>query len=246
MILAEQTWKEIEGLSREVVVLIPTGSLEQHGTHLPLFTDSILAGAVAAGVESNLPEKTLLTPTLWLGASAHHLAFPGTLSASFAAYQAALSSVIESLAPHGFYKFFVVNGHGGNSEPNGVTLRALKLQYPKLLLGHADYYRLAAEEISALMEGPAKVVAHADEAEASMILHLRPELVRQERLRIDGLFPDPPIEGMIHHFDERSEEGSIGASRFASADKGRRMLEASIAAMTRNITVLADGYVLKG
>ena len=246
MILAEQSWKEIENLSREVVVLIPTGALEQHGTHLPLFTDSILAGAVASGVEARLPDKTLLTPTLWLGASAHHLRFPGTLSASFGAYEGAIVSIVESLQPHGFYKFFVVNGHGGNTDPNGIALRSLKAKYPKLMLGHADYYKLAEEGIAAHMEGPAKGIAHADEAEASMILHLRPELVHRDRLRHDGLWPEPPIQGMVHHFDERSDEGSIGDSHLATAEKGKAMLEASIDAMARNIEILADGYVLKG
>lgn len=246
MILSAQTWKEIEGLSREVVVLIPTGSLEQHGTHLPLFTDSILAGAVASGVEAKLPEKTLLTPTLWLGASAHHLAFPGTLSASFSAYEGAIASIVASLEPHGFYKFFLVNGHGGNTDINGVTLRGLKQRYPKLLLGHADYYQLAADGIAQHMQGPSKGISHADEAETSMILHLLPELVRKERLRDDGFWPDPPAVGMIHTFDERSEDGSIGYASLATAEKGKAMLEASIKAMARNIEILADGYIFKG
>ena len=79
-----------------------------------------------------------------------------------------------------------------------------------------------------------------------MILHLRPELVHKDRLRQDGLWPDPPIVGMVHHFEERSEEGSIGSSHLATAAKGKAMIEASIEAMARNVEILADGYVLKG
>src|ERR1044071_4204362 len=105
MVLANMTWQEVDAAHRSCVVLIPTGSLEQHGPHLPLFTDSILAGAVAEGVEKKLGEKVLLTPTLWLGASGHHLRFPGSLSNSFEAYMGAIESLCESLIPHGFTKF---------------------------------------------------------------------------------------------------------------------------------------------
>ncbi|MFX8976615.1 creatininase family protein, partial [Acinetobacter baumannii] len=76
-------------------------------------------------------------------------------------------------------------------------------------------------------------------------MHLHPELVRTDRLRRDGLFSDPPIAGMIHGFEERSEEGSIGASDCATASKGKAMLDACIEKVAANIEVLADGYVLR-
>src|SRR5205807_6691888 len=134
------TWKDADAASRDVVVLVPTGSCEQHGPHLPLFTDSILATAAAEAVESRLPGKTLLTPTLWLGASGHHLAMAGTLSASFPAYIGAIQGVIESLIPHGFHKFYLINGHGGNTEPNGMALRELKAKYLNCTFGHSGYF----------------------------------------------------------------------------------------------------------
>src|SRR4051812_29303804 len=121
MKLAELTWPNVEALSREVVVVIPTGSLEQHGPHLPLFTDSLIVTAVANAVEQAIPDSILLTPTLWLGASGHHLRFPGSLSADFDSYEGAILSVVQSLLPHGFHKFYVLNGHGGNSSPNDVA-----------------------------------------------------------------------------------------------------------------------------
>ena len=102
MILSQMTWQEVEAIDREIVVVIPTGSLEQHGPHLPLFTDSLIATAVAEGVEKNLSGQVLLTPTLWLGASGHHLKFAGSLSADFDTYMGAIESVVESLIPHGF------------------------------------------------------------------------------------------------------------------------------------------------
>ena len=246
MKLAEMTWQEVEALDRNVVVLIPTGSLEQHGPHLPLFTDSLLAAAVAEAVEKRLSDKVLLTPTLWLGASGHHLPFAGTLSASFEAYTGALASVVESLIPHGFTKFYVLNAHGGNTEPNGLALRALKAKYPNLTFGHSGYFSLMAESAKEVFEGPLREMRHACEAEASLIMHLHPSLVRKEKLRDDGLKPDPPVQGVIHHFDEMTEEGSFGYATLATPEKGKRFFDLAVEAVTREVGAIAEGYVLLG
>lgn len=246
MKLAELTWQDVEALSREVVVLIPTGSLEQHGPHLPLFTDSILATAAAEGVESRLSDKVLLTPTLWLGASGHHLAFPGSLSNGFEAYMGAIEGVVESLWPHGFRKFYVLNGHGGNTEPNGMVLRTLKARYPTGVFGHSGYFAFIPQSELDAMRGPIKGIRHACEAEASLMLHVRPDLVRKDRLRDDGLVPEPEVKGVVHHFDEITEQGSFGNATLADARLGERLLAAAIEGATAEIRAIADGYVLRG
>ena len=246
MILANLTWQDVDALDRELVVLIPTGSLEQHGPHLPLFTDSLLATAVAEAVERRVSDSVLLTPTLWLGASGHHLAFPGSLSNSFEAYMGAIESVVESLLAHGFHKFFVLNGHGGNTEPNGMALRKLKARHPAASFGHSGYFAYAAEATAKVMKGPFKDIRHACEAEASLMLHLHPELVRKEKLRDDGLTSEPPIRGLIHHFDEMTEQGSLGYATLASAEKGRVIFEAAVEGASRELEALAKGYVLRG
>jgi creatinine amidohydrolase len=246
VILRNLTWQEAESLSRDILVLVPTGSCEQHGPHLPLFTDSILATAAAEAVEAKLRTKVLLTPTLWLGASGHHLAMAGTLSASFPAYMGSLDSVIESLIPHGFHKFYVINGHGGNTEPNGVVLRELKAKHLNCTFGHSGYFSFIGPEIEQIMEGPAKEIRHACEAEASMMMHIAPDLVRVDKLRDDGLETEPSIKGVIHHFDEMTEEGSFGYATYATADKGRRLFDLAVAGCAREIEAIADGYILQG
>lgn len=246
MILSRLTWQDVGALDREMVVLVPTGSLEQHGPHLPLFTDSLLATAVAEGVEKNLPGKVLLTPTLWMGASGHHLAFPGTVSASFETYEGAIVSLVESLLPHGFRKFYLINGHGGNTEPNGVALRKLKARHPNALFGHSGYFRLIDKETTEVLEGPAKTMMHACEAEASLIMHLHPDLVRKDKLRDDGLRSDPAVVGAVLHFDEITEEGSLGYATLATSEKGRIIFEAAVKAATIEIERFADGFVLVG
>lgn len=246
MILSRMTWQEVEALSREIVVLTPTGSLEQHGPHLPLFTDSMIATAVAEAVEKGLPTKVLLTPTLWMGASGHHLAFPGTISASFETYEGAMISLVESLMPHGFRKFYFLNGHGGNTEPNGVALRKLKARYGNALFAHLGYFALITDEIAAVLDGPAKDMRHACEAEASLIMHLHPDLVRKDKLRDDGLRTEPPVKGAVLHFDEFTEQGSLGYATLATPEKGKKIFEAAARASIQEIERFADGFVLVG
>jgi creatinine amidohydrolase len=245
MVLGEMTWQEVRDVDRDVVVLVPTGSLEQHGPHLPLFTDTLLVTAVATEVERRMPSDVLLTPTLWLGASGHHLAFDGTLSADFATYGGALASVIESLVPHGFWKFFVLNGHGGNTEPNGIALRGLKARYPQLQVGHCGYFAFSADTAREVLEGPIKEIRHSCEAEVSLGMHLFPHLVRKEKLRDDGLAPNPPVTGMIHHFDEMTEEGSLGFATLATPEKGKAIFEAAVNGVCANLAVLREGYALE-
>ena len=245
MKLAEATWQDVREFSRDIVVVVPTGSLEQHGPHLPLFTDTLLVTKVAEAVESKIPELVLVTPTLWLGASGHHLGFPGSLSASFDAYIGALKSVVRSLLPHGFWKFYVLNGHGGNTEPNGVALRTLKAETPHIQLGHSGYFSFIPESVmSQVLEGPIKTIRHACEAEASLALHLFPELVRIDKLRDDGFVTEPPVRGMIHHFDEMTQEGSMGFATRATAAKGKVMFESAIEGIVTELTSLASGIAL--
>ncbi len=246
MKLQNLTWPEVDAVSRDMVVLIPTGSLEQHGPHLPLFTDSLIVTAIAEAVESNLPQKVLLTPTLWLGASGHHLAFPGSLSNDFDSYMGAIESIVESLLPHGFHRFFVLNGHGGNTDPNGVAARKLKAKHPNITIGQSGYFVYCEQVIAEVLSGPLKKMRHACEAETSLILHLHPDLVRKDKLRDDGLVPEPAIQGLVHHLDEQTEQGSFGYATLGTAAKGETIFNAAVNGTTADMDAIASGYVLTG
>lgn len=246
MVLKNMSWPEVDRAPRSCVVLIPAGSNEQHGPSLPLCTDALLVTAVAEAVEALMPDKILLTPTLWLGGSEHHLAFAGSLTNDLDAFAASIVSLVESLIPHGFSKFYVLNGHGGNTAPIAVALRKLKMRHKKLAFGTAGYYDFCRDKVAELMEGPQKTMRHADEAETSLMMHLAPELVRAETLRNDGLTPDPPIVGLVNHFDEVTDEGVMGYAKFASAEKGKAIFEAAVEGAARELGAIADGYVFKG
>ena len=242
MKLAEMTWPEVAALSRDVVVVIPTGSLEQHGAHLPLFTDTMLVTSVCESTEDEIADKMLLTPTLWLGASAHHIEFAGSLSNSYEGYSKSLQQTVLSLAKHGFWKFYVVNGHGGNTSLNDIALRELKLEMPKLLLGTVGYFDFVEDLCAELMEGPVKHIQHACEAETSLMMHVAPHLVRTDLRRDDGLTGSVP--GIIHPFNERTEAGSLGFATLGTAVKGKQLFDEAVIGLTKAVSTLHQGYEL--
>jgi len=247
MKLAHLTWPEVADLHRDTVVLIPTGSLEQHGPHLPLSTDSILVTAVAEAVEAGLADSVLLTPTVWQGASTHHRAYAGTISASFAGYGESLRAIIADLGAHGFHRFYVLNGHGGNAEPNGLALRQLKDEHPGWTLGHGGYYHfIPPATMEANLIGPMKEIGHACEAETSLMMWVRPELVRADRIQDDGLRSSARVPGLVWRFDELSERGPLGYPSLATREAGERLFFAATEGVTQALRALREGITLIG
>lgn len=246
MKLAEATWQEIDSLDKDTVVVVPTGSLEQHGPHLPLFTDSLLVTHVAEAAETECKKDCLLTPTIWLGASAHHMSFAGSLTNSFGGYDEALLQVLEGLHSHGFWRFFVLNGHGGNTEPNGIATRKFKEAHKACTVCHAGYFDFIGQDVlDAVLTGPIKGIRHSCEAEVSMMMACHPSLVRADKLRDDGFTTDPSAKGVVWFFDELTEEGSLGFATQASAEKGSKLLEAALHGVVGQIRDLRSGVSLR-
>ncbi|QDV38371.1 creatininase family protein [Tautonia plasticadhaerens] len=230
MRFAEMTAPEIRGIDRDRAVLVaPIAACEQHSGHLPVITDAVLVGAVADGLEAARPDRVLLLPVQWLGASEHHLPFGGTLTATLPTYEQMLIEILTPPLRDGFRRVLLLNGHGGNIDPLHVALRRLDAAFPDAVLTGAAYWELAAGEIAALCEGPRKSMGHACEIETSMMMHLRPDLVREDRIRDD---PSPGVapEGLFHavDFGRRTERGAVGYPSYASAEKGGKMLEAIV------------------
>jgi creatinine amidohydrolase len=227
----EMTWPLLREVSREdTVVLAPIAACEQHSRHLPTWTDTLLVTAVAEGVEGRLPRAVLLLPTLWLGASGHHLRFGATLSAEVDTHVDMLCDLLVPLLEDGYRRVLVLNGHGGNIDTMHVALRRLQPCYRDRLLTAASYWELAGEELAALAEGPRKAMGHACEFETSLVLALRPELVRREEIRDDPPDDDPALRGLFLADDmrQRTDHGAVGYPERASADKGRRFLAAAV------------------
>ena len=243
MNFAELTAPEIRALSREsTLVIAPIAATEQHGPHLPVGTDTILAGAVAEGVGRLLGERALILPVLWLGASDHHLPFGGTLTSPLPTYEQILVDLLTPLLRDGFRRALILNGHGGNIDPLRVALRRLDVEFPRAILAGAAYWDLAAAELAGLCQGPRKEMGHACEIETSMILHLRPDLVRLDRIEDDPDDSPGSLAGLTwpRDFARRTDHGVVGHPESADAERGRLMLEAAAARVAEVARAVLD------
>lgn len=228
----EMTFPQLREVARDCsVVLAPIAACEQHSRHLPTITDTVLVTGVAEGVERQLPEQVLLLPTQWFGASSHHLRFGATLSAEVDTHVTMLCDLLAPLLDDGYLRILVLNGHGGNIDTMHMALRRLQSRYRRHILSAASYWELADRELAALAEGPRKSMGHACEFETSMMLALRPELVRREQIRDDPPRDEPALRGLFLADDmwQKTDHGCVGYPERASADKGRALLDAAIA-----------------
>jgi creatinine amidohydrolase len=225
------TAPQLHQVSRgETVVLAPIAACEQHSRHLPTYTDTILVTAIAEGVEQHLPRQVLLLPTLWFGASHHHLPLGGTLSADADTHVTMLCQLLTPLLEDGYQRLMLLNGHGGNIDTLHMALRRLQPRYRDRLLTGASYWEIAEKELAALAEGPRKTMGHACEFETSMVLALRPDLVRRDEIRDDPSMDDPALRGLFlaEDMEQRTDHGAVGYPERASAEKGRALIAAAV------------------
>src|SRR3569833_2037769 len=134
MLLQEMTWQEVDALDRATLVVATFGAMEQHGTHLPLETDTLIGREIARRLDSACDGRLLILPTQWLGLSMHHMSFRGTLTTSVASYLSMAFELLGSVARTGFQKSLGINSHGGNGSALELVLTKCREQYPKTRL----------------------------------------------------------------------------------------------------------------
>ena len=213
--LGERTWVELDGPAPRTV-LIPVGSLEQHGPHLPLDTDTRIAAAVARRAADGDP-TLLLAPPLAYGASGEHEGFPGTLSIGHEALGAVLVELGRSAAAWASRLVFV-NGHGGNLPTVPGTVGTLR---------HEG--RDAAWFACAVPGGD----AHAGHTETSILLELEPDVVRTGAAQVGNTAPLRELLPVLRRggVTAVSRNGVLGDPTGASAEEGRRLLDEMAAAL---------------
>ena len=227
MFLQDLTWADVDGLSRDVPVVFPVAALEQHGRHMPLFTDSLLLGEVVRRVAERTHDGVLYAPLQWLGNSDHHLDFAGTLSAAPRVYLDLLAGLLEDFLTHGFRRLVLLNGHGGNIVPIQQVVFEVRQRHRErddLLLLGATYWMLGARPHTAGAGIAQERMGHACEWETSMMLRLAPQLVRDHTAGAAVPFGrpfDPATRGWITR--ERSAPGHIGDPSQADAEKGETL-----------------------
>ncbi len=231
---ARLTAPEIRAVAQrgDALAVLPVGALEQHGPHLPVATDSIIAAELslraarlAAGTE-----PVLVLPAIWTGLSEHHLPFGGTITLDYAGLAGILRGVVRSLRAIGFARLLVVNGHGGNNEALAVAARELALEFAFPVVA-AMPWSLIPQTLAAVLDVQ-KSVHHACEAETSVMLALAPGLVRTDRLEQasrqgPGAVANVPALSRFWSFAERAPDSGVrGDPRPATAAKGEALLAA--------------------
>ncbi|MFH5823733.1 mycofactocin biosynthesis peptidyl-dipeptidase MftE [Georgenia sp. AZ-5] len=229
MRLVDATWPEVEAGGRRVLV-VPAGAVEQHGPHLPLDTDALIAERVAAAVHDGRADVGL-APVISYGASGEHADFPGTLSIG----EQALHDVIVELVRHvarDWAAVMVVNAHGGN---------ARALARARVLCAY-EGRRLAVHHV-----GLPGMDAHAGRSETSLLLHLDPARVRAELATAGAAAPVADLLPRLRAEGVRavSPTGVLGDPRGASAAEGAQLfgevVARALAAHDRLAGSTADG-----
>lgn len=232
-----------EMLSDRPVVIVPVGSVEQHGPHCPLDVDIVDALALAAATaEAMRPLPVIVSPPVWSGLAHYKMGHIGTITLQFDTYVAVVSDVCRSIVRNGFERVILLNGHGGNRSINQAI--AVKLAEEDIFILPITYWDMVQELLDTESERDAGSIGHAGEWETSLQLFLRPELVDRSRVLGDAERPDLSVETRrFTGFAERRREragGVHGDPAVASAEKGERLFTAARDRLIGVITELRE------
>ncbi len=230
-------------ITSSTVVLQPIGSVEHHGSHLPLATDALVVDALARAVASDEPDLDMLVlPTLYYGLSTEHVWAPGTVSLSPSTLLALLDDVGASVARAGAQRLAFLNGHGGNTHLLRVAAREIRARYHLytfLLQGYAPPEH-GGPPPDPKEEG---LSIHGSQAETSVVLHIRPDLVDMARA-------ERSVPSWVNEYghlgitggsefawlsDDLSPTGVVGDPTLATSDKGQEHFAAAVAHIARAV-----------
>lgn len=212
-------------------VVFACGAVEQHGPHLPLFVDAEHGTELAVRIAIQM-RYTLVAPTIRIGCSDHHMAFPGTISLRKSTFESIVSDYVASLSHHGFEYIMIIPSHGGNFGPLNDMLPRLRNINPGIkvnaftdVVSVINGWKRQIE--SDYMMGD-RVGGHADIAETAIMKYLHPDLVRDD-LAVSGYTPEITDEVMSRIISEGfhtvTPNGIMGDARGATAHMGEQLID---------------------
>ncbi|MCI0420835.1 MAG: creatininase family protein [Acidobacteria bacterium] len=235
----ELTWPEVrEVVLEQPVTVIPVGTIEQHGPHLPLITDACTATEMSRmAVERTA--HALLMPTVSYAFNEHHLDFPGTIAIDTHPFINYVVGIGKSLSHHGFRKILIVNGHGSNVPFMDIAARTIT-NHTEAICALVSWWSLIPQNVLQEIresEFPGGM-AHGCELETSVMLQLRPDLVQMHKAEKDIHFEksnfiwwdlqQPSPVTYQEWFSRYSKTGTVGDPTKASSEKGKRVVEAVV------------------
>lgn len=235
---ADLTRVELRTAAPAAVVVVPLGSIEQHGPHLPVTTDTVVVHHIARRAAQLVADRVpvLVAPVLPFGFAEHHLHFGGTVSISPTTYLDLLTDIGTSLAESGVRQLFFLNGHGGNESLMKAAVDRLAYQQGRpLRIGGASYWTRSDADLTTLGIGP--VPGHAGSFETSCMLAIAPELVQlDQRVNAEDSFQPitrVAVPGAVarHSTAWLDSDGRTDDARRASADMGAKALDILCAAV---------------
>ncbi len=236
----EFSWPEIrEAVANDRVVVLPVGTIEQHGPHLPLLTDVLTASEMSRLAVERIPDEAILMPPVHYSFNEHHMDFPGTIAVAGETIVRYVTDIGVSLARHGFRKVLIVNGHGSNVPFLDIAARNIT-NTSDAVAAMASWWSLIPKEVvSELRESEYPGgMAHGCELETSVLLHLRPDLVQMDKAEKDISFQrteffywdlqNPSPVFFQEWFSRYSRTGTVGDPTKATAEKGKRFVDAVV------------------
>jgi len=232
-VMWQEMWRhEFEdALKQDPVVIVPVGSIEQHGPHCPMDVDISAPFYMAVEVAQKVDDfPVIVTPPVWSGFTHYNMGFPGTINLRLETFQNLLADIFRSVYANGFKRIISVNGHGGNHAPcRAVSWQVAEENIFTLSFSWWDMVEKELVEWSATDES----VGHAGEWETAVQLHLREHLIDKGRIDRDDSGTQP-FGGDLSFatFAERrrdtvNDTGIMGDAFAASAEKGKRIFDLS-------------------
>jgi len=243
--LAKLTWEEINAaVAAEKVVLLPAGTIEDHGLHLLVDTDVVIAETICRRTAARIPEEVVLAPPITFGYSPHHLDGPGTLTIRWDTFIQYVKDITTSLAYHGFRKLLIVNGHGSNRPVLELAARLTVVEWPEVQCAMLSWWDLLRVQQAVAAFRESEWTGHACELETSAYLAIDPARVQMERAvkdinpymsphfwsdlvghRPEG-FANPAV--LVEYWSTVSSTGTWGDPTVATANKGQALLGAAV------------------
>ncbi len=234
---ADYTARDFAALPRErLIAVLPVGAIEQHGPHLPLRVDQAILDGILAATVPLIPDDlpALILPTLPVGKSDEHSAFPGTLTFSAATIMAMWADIGDSVARAGVRKLVILNSHGGQIAPMDIVARDQRLRHNMLVVA-ANWFAMGLPE-GLFTPDEDRFGIHAGDMETSVMRALHPDLVQMDHARnFRPLAADlaqanrhlglTPAGKLAWAAQDMHPAGACGNAAIATAEKGRAVID---------------------
>lgn len=250
----DMTTEDFAALDEGTIALLPVAAIEQHGPHLPVYVDACINGGVIARALELLPDTLPVTvlPSMPVGKSNEHLAFPGTLTLSAETLMHLWTEIGESVARAGVRKLVLFNSHGGQPQIMDIVARDLRVRLGMFVVTASSY--ALADPAGHFPEQEIAHGIHGGSIETSMMLHLRPDLVKMDKadnfvpasvaMEKDYTYLRP--EGGIG-FGWQAQDihpsGAVGNALDADAERGKLLVDSAAKGLA-NLLAEIDRYPL--